>query len=84
MLFGFLNVSLAATLVHLGAPETDIVALLGDADRQAITASQDTLFWRDYRVAPSDIDAMRRSVFTSFGSCSIQEPIEELAAMGLV
>jgi hypothetical protein len=57
---------------HLHTPE-EVVALLDEKDDgRAITTAINT-----------DIDAARRW-FTSFGSCSVEEPLESLAATGIL
>ena len=40
--------------------------------------------WREHRVATSDLALMRRDFATSFGSCSFEEPVAELTALGLL
>jgi hypothetical protein len=70
---GFLNVLLATKAVLDGASVDDAAALLdeGDADVLVERASDDTL-------------ARARRWFTSFGSCSVVEPLEDLQKLGLV
>jgi hypothetical protein len=69
---GFLNL-LAATGAALdGADEAELVSLL--ADRDAVGVAQ--------RVGTLETDV--RSAFRSFGTCSVTEPVEELARLGLL
>jgi len=82
-MFGFLNVSAAAALVHAGAPESDVLQLLKEPAPSAFVFEGDMLTWREYRVSVSDIQAMRRNLFWAFGSCSLQEPIDDLVRMQL-
>lgn len=73
---GFLNVLLATAAACAGADGTQVAAALGDRDPAAITA----------RVRELDAEAAgaARSAFTSFGTCSITEPVEDLRALGLL
>lgn len=83
-MFGFLTVSAAAALVYIGAPRGDVVALLTESDADAMSFDADGMRWREYRVSTKDLEAMRRSLFSSFGSCSVQEPIDDLVRMHLL
>jgi len=84
LMFGFLTVSAAAALVCMDAPKDDVIAVLSESHAGAITVDADGLRWRDYRVSTSDVEAMRRTLFSSFGSCSAQEPIDDLQRMRLL
>lgn len=81
---GFLNLSLAAALVHAcDAPAETAVAAL-EAGGDELRFRHDGLDWRSHRLG---IDEMRRShelFFQSFGSCSFSEPIEDLKELSLL
>ena len=70
---GFLNVLLATRALFDGATPADAAALLE-------TTGTDDLA---ERVHAGDADGARRW-FTSFGSCSVQEPLDDLLALGLL
>jgi len=70
---GFLNVLLATRLAFDGAASADVEAALEQRDAVALAA--------DARAA--DLAGVRRW-FTSFGSCSVQEPLDDLTALGLL
>jgi len=69
---GFLNIAVATAASLDGADHATLAALLGERDGEALAERFDA----------SDI--RWRSVFESFGTCSITEPIETLAELGLV
>ena len=46
--------------------------------------SEDGFRWRDRDASADEIALVRRELFVSFGSCSAQEPIEGLVALGLL
>lgn len=73
---GFLNVFLAAALPD----HAD--AILAESDPSAFAFDDDAASWRGHRVTTEEIVAMRRDFATSFGSCSFEEPIEDLRALG--
>jgi hypothetical protein len=74
---GFLNLLAAVVFGDeeeaLGEEDPDVFALSGDAFR-----------WRDREAGADEVARVRRELFVSFGSCSAQEPIDGLAALGLL
>ncbi|MBI2518743.1 MAG: hypothetical protein HYV95_17850 [Opitutae bacterium] len=81
VMFGFLNVFLAAALVHTGGSEADAGALLGEMDAAAFAVSADVITWRGRRFTTAQLAATRQNFARSFGSCSFTEPIEGLQAL---
>jgi hypothetical protein len=72
---GFLNVLLAVAAALRGAEPGEVAAVLGDHDAEDVAA-------RFASIGPDEA-AMVRSLFTSFGTCSTDEPVADLAALGL-
>jgi hypothetical protein len=81
-MFGFLNVFVAAALARAGNAEAAVEVLTVE-DRTAFTFSAGGIAWRDVRVSAGDIGALRRNGLVSFGSCSFEEPVQELAEAGM-
>jgi hypothetical protein len=81
---GFLNVFGAGVLAALhGLDEGQVCQIIEDEDPSHF-AFDDTAFrWRDLSV-PTEAIAQARHVFTSFGSCSFDEPRDDLRALGLL
>ena len=73
---GFVNVLIATRIAFDGASADDVVATLEERVPEVVLET-----WR----AQGD-DAMQRARrwFTSFGSCSVAEPLDDLTALGLV
>ncbi|WP_374108141.1 hypothetical protein [Saccharopolyspora sp. 6V] len=73
---GFLNILLAVDAALRGGSVADLAAVLADRDAPGIAA----------RVAALGEERTRelRARFTSFGTCSVAEPLAELAALGLL
>lgn len=73
---GFLNVLLATRACLDGAAPDDVAAILADTDGDKLAATA--------RGLTEDQAASTRRWFTSFGSCSIAEPRQDLTALGLL
>jgi hypothetical protein len=69
---GFLNLLAATGAALAGADEAQLVTLLADRDAARVAV-------RVRGLSPAVRDAFR-----SFGTCSVTEPVEELAGLGLV
>jgi hypothetical protein len=78
MMFGFLNVFLAAALLRGGADDESVLALLGETDGASFHFSDAGLNWRERFISTAEITETRRSFAISFGSCSFREPVDEL------
>ncbi|HWN65378.1 MAG TPA: hypothetical protein VNN24_06790 [Candidatus Binatus sp.] len=81
---GFLNVLGAAVL---GAEhewdEQQTSEMLEDENAASFLFSDDSFAWRAWKIATDQIEARRKFV-TSFGSCSFDEPREDLRALKLL
>jgi hypothetical protein len=90
VMHGFVNVFVAAALAwrHRRAPGLEIEArclpVLQETDPRAFRASGDTLAWRDEVVGEGELEDARASFAAAFGSCSFEEPVEELQALGIL
>jgi hypothetical protein len=69
---GFLNVLLATRRAFDGAGRDDVVATLEERDAATLVAA----------AGAADLAGARRW-FTSFGSCSVAEPLDDLITLGL-
>jgi hypothetical protein len=73
---GFLNLLAAAGLAAAGAA-SELADVLADADASHFALDERGLRWRGRRV-----DEAARARFAGFGSCSFDEPVEDLLALG--
>ena len=83
-MYGFLNVLGAAVLAaehRWDARQTSI--MLEDENLDSFSFAQDFFAWREWKI---DIERLqyRRRFVASFGSCSFDEPREDLRALGLL
>jgi hypothetical protein len=81
---GFLNVLGAAVLAaehRWDARQTSL--MLEDEDATSFSFTEDFFAWREWKV---DVERLRyrRKFVTSFGSCSFDEPREDLRALGFL
>lgn len=82
MMHGFLNVMAAAILgkVHdLG--EDELRLIIEDTSAESFQISEDGLAWKHLAATSHQVDAAR-SFFISFGSCSFDEPRDDLRELG--
>lgn len=85
VMHGFLNVFLAGAFVRqrrLG--EAQAAAILGETDGRAFRFTEEGVRWREHILDTIAIAQAREHFAMSFGSCSFDEPVEDLRAMGLV
>jgi hypothetical protein len=79
MMYGFLNVFIAAAMLYSGETEEIALAVLEETDPSAFRFEDDAIEWRGKRITTQQILASRAEFAISFGSCSFREPVDELA-----
>jgi hypothetical protein len=80
---GFINLFCAAVLTNvLGLPADRLQALLEDEDASHFTFDDEGLRWQDLHATTAQIAAVREHGLASFGSCSFDEPREDLRKLG--
>jgi hypothetical protein len=81
---GFLNVLGAAVLAaEHDWSEEQTVAMLEDENASLFSFDENFFAWREWKIATDRIKHRRKFV-TSFGSCSFDEPREDLRALNLL
>ena len=73
---GFLDVLLAVGALTAGEPAAVALDRLQESDAAAIVSA--------LRAWPAQRWARARAAFTSFGTCSVTEPVDDLVALGLL
>ena len=84
MMFGFLNVFLAAAFLEHGMGWADALALLEETQPASLRVEEEAVAWRSYRLDNAELRHTRRRSAMAFGSCSFREPIDDLRALGLL
>jgi hypothetical protein len=81
IMHGFLNVFLAAAFAWQG--KRNIEPILAETDPNAFRFDERAQ-WRDWSLEAYQIREVRQRFAHSFGSCSFDEPVEGLQALGLL
>jgi hypothetical protein len=84
MMYGFLNIFLSAALLRVGVEPSSVAPLLEETDARAISWDDESVRWRSWAVARSDLAASREEFAGSFGSCSFEEPVQDLTSLRLL
>lgn len=82
IMHGFINVYAAAVMAYAGAGEAETSSMLQERSADAFQWSHDALTWRGHRFSTSQIAKTRANFAISFGSCSFDEPIDDLKQIG--
>lgn len=82
---GFLNVFAASVFASVdSADEDQLVAVLTDEAPSSFSFSDDALIWQGKRAGAESIERARRDLVISFGSCSFEEPVQDLRDLGFI
>ena len=81
VMHGFLNVFMAAAFVWNG--DRDIFPILSETDPSAFRFD-DHAYWRDRSLSAAEVRDARTHFAHAFGSCSFDEPVRDLEALGLL
>jgi hypothetical protein len=84
VMFGFLNLFLAAAFLEAGMEQGMAEQVLTEHSATAFQMDDGGVSWRNQTVTLEDIDRARREVIISFGSCSFTEPLTDLQALDLL
>jgi hypothetical protein len=85
MSHGFLNVFGAGILARAAAAgESRIRQILADEREEAFSFHPDRFCWNDLCATTAQIAEARTDAVVSFGSCSVDEPWDDLQRLGLV
>lgn len=78
VMYGYLNVFVAAAMVCRDAPEAQIISILEERDPAAFSFSDTSLEWRGIQIGADELHNVRENFANSFGSCSFREPVDEI------
>jgi hypothetical protein len=85
MMHGFLNVFGAGILAHGLMADLDVLtACVAETDPNAFSFSEDGFSWRDHSVDAATMKRAREGFLPGFGSCSFNEPRDDLRNLGLL
>ncbi len=82
---GFLTLFVAAVLARTYRLSIDeVIPILLEEHPEHMVFEEEGLVWQDMQVSTEGIRASRKYFARSFGSCSFEEPVEALRALGLL
>lgn len=81
---GFINLLMASALAYEGAPVSLLAQVLADDEPSSFTLDRAGLAWKGTSVGATSIEAMRRDLFVGYGSCSFDEPVDDLTVLGVL
>jgi hypothetical protein len=84
MMHGFLNVFLAAAFARSGMGVEQLAELLEEKSPEAFQFDNDGVRWRNEMIASGQLQNARSLFAIAFGSCSFEEPIEDLRRINLL
>jgi hypothetical protein len=82
MMHGFVNLASAAAVVHFGGTTGEALQALEEEDGRAWQIEPEAIRFRGLHWSADQVREVRQRFFTSFGSCSFEEPMRDLEAMG--
>ena len=83
-LCGFLNVFLAAAMTFNGATESETTLMLEEKSTKAFRIADQSIGWHSYLFTAAEIRDLRERFAIGFGSCSFEEPVSDLKALGFL
>ncbi len=79
---GFLNLFLAAAVVRAKRVDPAVTqAILAGEDPADFRISEELIGWREHLLTTLEVARIREAFALSFGSCSIDEPLDDLAKL---
>jgi hypothetical protein len=85
MVHGFLNLFAASSLAFVhDLPVTQLREIVAEVDPAAFVVEEDALRWRDLEASAEQIAASRERLLTTFGSCSFQDPRDDLREIDVI
>lgn len=84
VMHGFLNLLVAASLARSDVSLEELITALEDEDAEHFKFDSDALIWNDRRLSAELVKETRARSFATYGSCSFDEPVADLRALGMI
>jgi len=82
---GFLNLLAAVVFAHAdGLAEDELATIVAEEDPAAFALDADGLELHGHRAGAAEIAAARAELFVAYGSCSFDEPVDDLTELGVL
>lgn len=83
MRHGFLNLLVASALARQGVDTAELTQVVEETAPEAFQLSVGAASWRDHTLRGSDLARLREH-FAGYGSCSFDEPVQDLVGLGML
>ena len=84
-MYGFFNIFIGGMIADKFKLEADaLTTILLDENPENFTFDDNGLHWKTYSISNLEIKNYRQKAFISYGSCSFNEPREDLQQLGLL
>lgn len=81
---GFLNLLAAGAAAMAGADQATVLDALEDQRPGSFQLAGDRFGWGSWTVTAAGVRRLRKDIVTSIGTCSFDEPVDDLRALGVV
>ena len=83
-MYGFFNIFIGGMLAQkFNLNFNQLVEILTDEDEANFIFNEDEFRWKNYKIKNEEIEQYRSKNFISYGSCSFDEPREDLTNLGI-
>jgi hypothetical protein len=84
-MYGFLNLAILSAFAYAQKiTQAEGLEILQTTSGNDFQFTNDSIHWRDLSLSLTEIEKARQQFFRSFGSCSFQEPTEDLKTLKLL
>lgn len=84
LMHGFINVFVAAGFAYGGMKADQLIQVLEERDPKAFHFDSGSIIWRDRMIVRGQLRNTRNLFALSYGSCSFNEPIDDLKSLKLI
>jgi hypothetical protein len=85
VMHGFVNVFLGAAMARAHRLKVgQVLGILGEQDPRAFVFTDERASWRELAIDTASLAKVRETFALSYGSCSFDEPFEDLRTLGFV
>lgn len=81
---GFLTLFLTAAFLRQNLNHNFVHELMNETDANNFTFTDDGVSWKNHALSVQEVENARRKCAVSFGSCSFDEPIDDLKTLNIL
>lgn len=82
VMHGFMNLACAAAVLHFGGEAEEAREVLEEEWPRAWRVTPEAIAWQENSWNADELREVRQKFFAGFGSCSFEEPMQDLEALG--